>query len=332
MPNLRAINRLYLPLGAAVMLAGCRVMHNEDKMESTAAVSATHVTQLLDLDTPERNPSNCPAWARVEVPRWVKPYQGVNGAPERFRSKKGYYGGPCEGIDRYQANHFVWYTPETAAFLYKEYTPVEVDYRKGTLPGYEALAAKHTAACKTETEKGLALLTRAMPEACRHPGMPPLGPATPPNRNLDDEALLASGCGWCNEQARVFIRLCQVSGLQARMIHLFGQNHTITEFHADGQWVQADASNFFAAAGKDGRLLSAAECHDGGVNQRHYAEAKVKRMRELCSWTFAALGFPDEASAQSWRDAISKLQVDELAVRPINFGVMNCPLPPPPAQ
>ena len=257
----------------------------------------------------------------------MKPFQGVNGAPERFRPKKGYFGGPCAGIDRYQANHFVWHTPETAAFLYTDYTPVKVSYRSGTLPGYEALVRKYTVGCKTETDQALALLTRAMPEACRHPGMPPLAPPTRADRNFDDEALLASGSGWCNEQARVFIRLCQVSGMQARMIHLYGQNHTIAEFHADGHWVQTDASNQFVAADKTGRFLSAAECHDGGVNQRYYAEAAGKRLRELRGWSFDALGFQDEPAAQRWRDATSKLQVDELAARPITFGVMNCPLP-----
>jgi hypothetical protein len=44
------------------------------------------------------------------------------------------------------------------------------------------------------------------------------------NRNLDDEALLASGCGWRNEQARVFIRLCQVNGIPARMLHPGGDS------------------------------------------------------------------------------------------------------------
>ena len=327
MPNARTMNMLFLTLGTATLLAGCSMLAPTEIKNTMTNDNASIREPLVDVDTPERNPSDTPPWARVAVPKWVKPFQGVNGAPEKFRSKKGYYGGPCAGIDRYQANHFVWYTPETATFLYTDYTPTQVNYKPGTLPGYEAVAKKYTAGCKTETEKALALLKRAMPEACRHPGMPPLGPPTRADRNLDDEALLASGSGWCNEQARVFIRLCQVSGIQARMIHLYGQNHTIAEFHADGQWAQADASNLFVAADKTGRLLSAAECHDGGVNQRYYAEALVKRTRELCSWSFTELGFADEASAQKWRDAAAQMQVDERATRLINFGVMACPLP-----
>jgi len=114
----------------------------------------------------------------------------------------------------------------------------------------------------------MALLTRAMPALLRHPGIPPLGRPVPPDRNLDDEALLESGSGWCNEQARVFIRLCQVMGIPARMIHLFGQNHTIAEFYAEDRWIMADTSYFFAVPGKDGTWLSAAACHDRGEGQR----------------------------------------------------------------
>ena len=276
------------------------------------------------------DPPTCPAWARVAVPEWVRPFQGPAGAPEAFRAKSGFYASGVAGIDRYQANNFIWYRPETAEFLYKGYTPLEAGYRKGLLPGYEAVVSRYTAGCATDTEKALALLTRAIPDVSRHPTMPPLAPRDPPtraDRNLDDEALLASGRGWCNEQARVFIRLCQVSGIPARMIHLWGQNHTIAEFYADGRWVMADATNLFVGRDPDGKLLSAAECHDGGVGQHHYAESKVRQMREMAGWPRERLGFPDEASASRWRVEAVKLQVDELAARPIRFGVINYPLP-----
>ena len=316
------------------MVAGCGLCHGRDfeirskKMTAQYKEANTNSSELLqfDLNTPELNPPDCPEWAHVETPEWVKPFMGINGAPEAHRAKKGLYSVGTAGIDRYQANHFIWYRPETAKFLYSEYTPLEVGYKKGALPAYEALAAKYTAGLKTDTEKGIALLKEALSASCRHPTMPPLGEKVPPNRNLEDEDLLASGTGWCNEQARVFIRLCQVSGMQARMIHLFGQNHTVAEFYADGKWAMVDATNLFVARGDDGKLLSAAECHDGGAGQRRYAEAKVERMRELMSLSADELGFPDEASAANWREGAAKLEVEELAVRPVYFGVINYPL------
>ena len=283
---------------------------------------------MADLNAPEYSPADCPAWARENVPDWVKPYMGINGAPEPWRPKGKPFGSAVAGLDRYQANLFVWYGPATAEYLYTDYTPLTVPYKPGTLPAFETAAARFTAGCATDTAKALALLTRAMPDLFRHPGMPPRGgDGVRADRNLDDEALLASGIGWCNEQARVFIRLCQVSGIPARMIHLFGQNHTVAEFYADGRWVMADSTSLFVAPGEDGALLSAAQCHDGGANQRLYAEAKERRMRAMAGMPDDWLGFADPKAAAQWREEARKPFADELATRPVAFGVINYPLP-----
>ena len=281
---------------------------------------------MVDLTGAEHDPPDCPAWAKETHPDWVTPYVGVNGVPAKWRPKGKPFGSYTERIDRYQANHFIYYGPQTAEYLYGAYTPLSVGYREGALPSFEALAAKHTAGCKTDTEKAVALLL-AMPGFFRHPTMPPLGPRVPANRGLEDEALLATGSGFCNEQARVLIRLCQVCGIPARMIHLFGQGHTVAEFCADGQWALADASNFFVVPGADGGLLSAAQCHDGAEGQRRYAETKCRRMRELLTMSDEELGYTNPATATRWRESTLKLSADELAVRDIGFGVINYPLP-----
>jgi hypothetical protein len=315
-----------LACAAAACLAGS--LHAADGTAPAAPPSSVvQNIEALDLNDPELNPTNCPAWAKEAKPDWVKPFMGFSGTPVSWRPGKKIFGSATQGIDRYQANQFVFYRPETADYLYKDYTPLQVNYKAGTLPAYEKVAAAYTAGCKTETEKAVALLTKAMPAVFRHPGMPPLGPAVKPSRNLGDEALLVTGCGWCNEQARVFIRLCQVLGIQARMIHLFGQNHTVAEFYADGRWALADASNFFVSPGQDGKLLSAAQCHDRGDGQRAYAEAKQKRMRELAAMTDEQLGFKDPAAAVKFREQGNSPMVEELAVRTVGFGVMNCPMP-----
>lgn len=292
-----------------------------------AASGEPHVGDTVDLSAPEYDPPDCPVWAKESLPKWVLPFVGYNGLPAKWRPAGRIVGSSVKGLDRYQANHFIFYGPETAAYIYGDYTPADPGYKPGTLPSFEKVAAIHTAGCAGRTAKAVALLTRAMPEVFRHPSMPPCGPSVPPDRNLDDEALLATGCGWCNEQARVFIRLCQVCGIQARMIHLFGENHTVSEFFADGRWALADSSNFFVAAGPDGHLLSAAQCHDRGEGQRSYAEAKQRRMLELAAMSDAELGFKDSAAAARWREQTLKPFVEELAVREIGFGVINYPLP-----
>jgi transglutaminase-like putative cysteine protease len=163
---------------------------------------------------------DCPAWAQETVPERVRPYLGRFGLPEPYPQQKTPLGGDTAGVDLWQANHFVGYHKETAEYLYKTYSPTAIAYRKGSLPGYERLVAQYTAGCKSDREKALALLKRAMPKAILHPSIPPYGPMCPPDRAAGDEELLKSGQGWCNEQARVFVRLCQVAGIPARMIFL----------------------------------------------------------------------------------------------------------------
>lgn len=281
-----------------------------------------------DLTGPEYTPPECPDWARVEVPAWVKPYQGKNGAPEPWHSKEGSTcGGVVKGIDRYQANLFILHRPETHDYLYSEYTPLDAGYERGLLPGYERVVERYTDATMSQTEKALALLQRAMPVVMRHPKMPPLGQDVGPDRNLMDEALLASGSGWCNEQARVFVRLCQVAGLQGRIVHLFGQNHTVAEFHADGRWVFVDASWLFVARSDDGELLSTADCHDHGPGQRAYAYAKKQRFDELLAMSDERLDIPAERSEQ-FRSKWREFDPEQIARREdITFGVINNPLP-----
>jgi len=291
------------------------------------SAASDEVAAAFDLSGPDFDPPDCPAWAKQNLPDWIKPFVGKNGLSAKWRPR-AMLGSSVKGIDRYQANQFIYFRPETAAFLYADYTPLAVNYRPGTLPAYEKIAAKHTAGLKTGSGKALALL-RAMPQFFRHPTMPPCGPPVRADRNLDDAdgALLATGCGWCNEQARVFIRLCQVSGIPARLIHLFGQNHTVAEFHADGRWALADASNFFVAPGTDGLLLSVAQCHDGGAGQRAYAVAKHRRIQEMLAMSDEELGFANPAQVRKWRDENAGFSVEELAAREVGFGVINYPLP-----
>ena len=81
---------------------------------------------------------------------------------------------------------------------------------------------------------------------------------------MDDETLFASGSLWCNEQARVYIRLCQIAGIPARMIYLFysdgNSGHVVAEFFADGHWCMADSTWICVFPDDNGRLLSRRSC------------------------------------------------------------------------
>jgi hypothetical protein len=163
------------------------------------------------------------------------------------------------------------------------------------------------------------------------------------DRGLDDEALLSSGRAWCNEQARVFVRLCQVAGIPARLIFLFYSpapgGHVIAEFYADGRWSMADASFLCVFPDAGGHLMSAAECHGAGKLQA--GEAYFKRLQEMTTYSDERMvgakfpAQPDQAErgrfvAQSaegmrkeYRSQTPKKLADQLWV----FGVMNYPLP-----
>jgi len=295
-----------------------------------------------DLTHPDFDPPDCPAWAKEELPPSIRLYRGRNGMPSPFNERNYALGMSVRGVDRYHANQFVMYRPETARYLYTDYTPLEVRYRSGLLPTYEKLAAEITTPDQSPLEKAVSLLIRGA-SRLRHPHMPPYGPEVRPDRNCDDESLLKSGVGPCNEQARVFIRLCQVCGIPARVIQLFYSDtksgHCIAEFYAEGRWRMADASWLSVFSNANEQLLSAEECHDQGEGQKRAGLAYFKRIQELLALSPEELGLGDEhvsahggpnhlgeTNIQNWT-RISTKSAQTLAEELQWFGVMNYPLP-----
>lgn len=270
-----------------------------------------------------------PAWAQQRLPDWLKPsLLGKHGLPEPWCSRPGPLAVDVGGIDRWQANHFIVYRHETAKFLYGEYTPTKVAYRKGLFPALERIVAHYTTADQSDRQKAITLLTKAMPQHLLHPTVPPMGPMVPTNRVLDDEALLASGCAWCNEQARVYIRLCQIAEIPARMIFLFYSDgkmgHVVAEFYADGHWCLADSSWICVFADERGRLLSAAELH------LPKAKPLVERVY-MARWTEILKHSRDPRESElatkgpeAIRNRFGPSKADQFGC----FGVLNYPLPP----
>jgi transglutaminase-like putative cysteine protease len=66
------------------------------------------------------------------------------------------------------------------------------------------------------------------------------------DRGMSEEQLIDSGLGWCNEQSRVFVALCGVMEIPARLCFLFHANgrtgHTATEVFTGGNWSMHDVT------------------------------------------------------------------------------------------
>lgn len=276
-----------------------------------------------DLDHTDFNPPDCPEWARETLPESIRYFRGRNGMPSPYNEKKYAFAMNVRGIDRYHANQFIVCRKETEEYLYSQYTPIDVRYVKGTLPFYEKLAEKVTEGLSSDMEKALALLFNGVRNSIRHPMVPPFGQNVGADRNLDDESLLASGSGWCNEQARVFVRLCQVSGIPARIVQLFYSDkksgHCISEFYADKRWCMADATWSCVFPDADGKLLSAAQCHDRADGQKYCGLGYHRRFLEM-------IKLAAELNVVASDIPLWKLPPEELTGRMNYFGIINYPL------
>ncbi len=318
---------------AAVMLAACQSPTRAHKSE----VEMVKLSEWAAADpqwAEMAHAATTPQWTKETLPRWVLPYLSGYG-------RKKPMGSSVAGIDRWHAQTFIWYTPETARYLYSEYSPPEVHYKKGSLPTYEAAVQKYTAGLAADRDKAVALVTKAMPELCPHPGTVPYSPRPcPADRALMDEPLLQSGRAWCNEQARVFIRLCQVAGIPARMV--FIKAHVVAEFYADAHWSMADASNYCVFPDpEEVRLMSAQECHQDGPTKLAAAKAYQIRFEEMAGYSVEQLyskrfaHIADETERdKAIAEAIKKKgrpkpkTLEECTARFNRFGMMNYPLPP----
>jgi len=163
---------------------------------------------------------------------------------------------PVRGIDREQAQGMIRLCPETEAILYGDYSPTRIRYRRGSRPALESIASKFAG---DAAERVLAAM-RWTAKNVVHPHF--LGPL-PADRALSEEGIIDSKCGWCNEQCRVFIGLCEVMNIPARLAFLFHKNsrtaHTASEVYIDGKWAFHDVTYKLRVSLPDGTFAEARE-------------------------------------------------------------------------
>lgn len=177
------------------------------------------------------------------------------------------------GVDREQAQGMIRLCEETENTLYGDYSPRYIRYQRGTRPQLERITAGFLGT--TTLEKA----TEAMQWVYAHIMHPHQCGPTAPDRALSEEDLIASGRGWCNEQVRVFIALCEVMAIPARICYIHHLNarcaHTTAEVFIQGRWSFFDVTFNLVVELPDGRLAEVRELSKQYRNLANLAYAPV---------------------------------------------------------
>jgi hypothetical protein len=141
----------------------------------------------------------------------------------------GYYG-EDGGVDVEVIDDQIILNQRTVEYLYSEYTPRETRYEPGSRPMLEAVVNEHVRDGMTDRERALALMRRVRDNqdcGLARPGLFNGG---------TEEELIKRGAIMCNEVARLYVCLCQIAGLPARLHCSHMSGHMMTEVYAAGKW------------------------------------------------------------------------------------------------
>ncbi|HRJ72640.1 MAG TPA: transglutaminase domain-containing protein [Terrimicrobiaceae bacterium] len=138
--------------------------------------------------------------------------------------------------DRSQTFGMVRVCDATAAAIYEGgFSPRRIQYREGSRPRLERAAPGVPSHPGPETA---CAVMHWVHHHVRHAWTSEAEVST--TRGLTEEQILSSGIGWCNEQARVFIALCGIRGIAARLCFVFHASlplgHAAAEAFVDGRW------------------------------------------------------------------------------------------------
>ena len=130
---------------------------------------------------------------------------------------------------------------ETAGYLYKEYTPTQVRYEKGSRPTLESYLKESVGDCGSDEDKikGIVRFTQRLGQNVVDESLDEM------RFGGTEEEIIQRGSDWCTDVARVGCVLSQVAGIPARLINLFNTNqaysgHVITEVYRGGVWGAVD--------------------------------------------------------------------------------------------
>jgi len=163
------------------------------------------------------------------------------------------YYGEAGGVDVEIIAGQLALTARSAPHLYSDFTPLELKYVRGSRPMLEAVVAEAVRPGLNAREQALAIMRRCRDNRDRGLARGDLFCGG------TEEELLKRGAIMCNEISRVFVCLCQVAGLPARVHSAHISGHMMAEVYADGKWGWVDPMKGMAAVLDDGRPASAWE-------------------------------------------------------------------------
>jgi hypothetical protein len=159
------------------------------------------------------------------------------------------------GVDFQLADQSSLLCAQTADFLYDRFTPKITRYQRGMRPRLELLVQHYTEGLSGERDRMLALLRFCRDLYQKIPG-----------RNMfedDDyiyggteEELIDKGEELCECLGRLFVSLCEIAGIPARLVIHFVGGHITAEALLDGKWAYVDPRAGLYFLKKDGTLAS----------------------------------------------------------------------------
>lgn len=166
----------------------------------------------------------------------------------------GFYG-EDGGVDVEVIEDMLLLNGKTEAYIYSDFTPLELKYVSGTRPMLEQIIEKHVRAGMSEREKARSLMLRVRDNQDHGLARADLF------YGGDEEDLMKRGAIMCNEVSRLYACLCQIAGLPARLYCAHISGHMMNEIFIDGRWAWVDSMCGLMPVRDDGELASGWELH-----------------------------------------------------------------------
>lgn len=167
----------------------------------------------------------------------------------------GFYG-EAGGVDVEVIDHQLALTEKTAEYIYQgDFTPRTLHYVAGSRPMLEQVLKQILRPGLSRREMTLTIMRRVRDNQDHGLARPYLF------YGGNEEDMLRRGALMCNEVSRLFVCLCQIAGLPARLFAAHIAGHMMAEVLVDGRWWWIDPMKGIAPVNAAGQPISAWEIH-----------------------------------------------------------------------